>query len=384
MSIEAIDNKFSDLFDAITLGQYNNREVKVFIRREKSENWREVDNELNQAVPAILSLIGILKKYTQYLNEATIIMTKYHHSNESAHSPKNNGIIRAVIWKPSILYGKSQKLKNLMYSYIQKVTLAVLCMLYFNLTSNAAVSSNSISHDNKFNTFWDEIEAYFNKQNLLTVDKRKHETILYIPLALSVCDLCKIIIEKLHTIHGNPLPFTIHIPSEEWIYDKHKVPIGKDIAVSIGIQNWHFMVDQNKYFWIILQWSSFVSYKDTTIKPSSAIKYSTKFLNVFNIQYEYQAVPPILCFYTDERPDHQCNYRFVQIALIAPFLQRDFDMLIAVCTAPNHSWINPAKCIISILNLGLQGIVLKRNQMSPKSKALFKTTNTLDDIRKKA
>ena len=37
------------------------------------------------------------------------------------------------------------------------------------------------------------------------------------PLALSVCDLREIIIERLKILHNDPLPSTIHIPSEEWI-----------------------------------------------------------------------------------------------------------------------------------------------------------------------
>ncbi|RIA94880.1 hypothetical protein C1645_817479 [Glomus cerebriforme] len=39
---------------------------------------------------------------------------------------------------------------------------------------------------------------------------------------------------------------------------------------------------------------------------------------------------------------------------------------------------------MSTLNLGLQGVALKRDQMSSESEALFDTANTLDDIRKKA
>jgi hypothetical protein len=39
VSIESINKRFYDLFDAITLGKYEDREVHVFIRREKSENW---------------------------------------------------------------------------------------------------------------------------------------------------------------------------------------------------------------------------------------------------------------------------------------------------------------------------------------------------------
>ena len=46
ISIESTNNQFSDLFDAITLGQYVDKEVKVFVRQEKSESWKEVDNGL--------------------------------------------------------------------------------------------------------------------------------------------------------------------------------------------------------------------------------------------------------------------------------------------------------------------------------------------------
>src|SRR5437868_937060 len=39
---------------------------------------------------------------------------------------------------------------------------------------------------------------------------------------------------------------------------------------------------------------------------------------------------------------------------------------------------------MSTLNLGLQGVALKHNQMSSESEALFDMANTLDDIRRKA
>ena len=39
---------------------------------------------------------------------------------------------------------------------------------------------------------------------------------------------------------------------------------------------------------------------------------------------------------------------------------------------------------MSILNLGLQGVAIKRDQMNSESEALFETANNLDDIRKKA
>ncbi|RIA99900.1 hypothetical protein C2G38_2236715 [Gigaspora rosea] len=109
-----------------------------------------------------------------------------------------------------------------------------------------------------------------------------------------------------------------------------------------------------------------------------------EFLNALDIQYAYQEVPPILCLYTDGGPDHRCNYGSVQIALISLFLCGDFDLLAAVRTAPNHSWTNPAEQVMSTLNLGLQGVALKRDSMSIESETLFGMVNTLGDICKKA
>jgi len=168
--------------------------------------------------------------------------------------------------------------------------------------------------------------------------------------------------------------------------DKHKVPIGEDIAVSTDVRNRCSMVTQNSTlaatdhdftklsitpsvtFFISIPneiSGSFydgqvsVSYKDTTFEPSNAIRHSTEFLNALNIQYANQVISPILCLYTDGGPDHRYSYGSVQIALICLYLCENFDILIALRTAPNHDWTNLAEQIMSILNLGLQGIALK-------------------------
>ncbi|EXX54038.1 hypothetical protein RirG_238310 [Rhizophagus irregularis DAOM 197198w] len=124
----------------------------------------------------------------------------------------------------------------------------------------------------------------------------------------------------------------------------------------------------------------FVSFKDTVFELSSAIRHTTEFHNVINTKYTYHTSPPILCLYTDRRPDHRCTYGSVQIALISLFLSRDYDMLIAVRTAPHYSWTNLAERIMSILNLGLQNVAIKRNTMNEESEALFDKVNTLDEI----
>ncbi|RIB08543.1 hypothetical protein C2G38_2211423 [Gigaspora rosea] len=403
-------------------------------------------------------------------------------------------------------YFTRQMRKNVLnkYSYIQKVTPAVLRMLHFDLTGNAAVTSDAVSRDveeilrlmltlaypniifdlrtnngfkgTKFDTFWDETVAYFNEQNLLTVNERRLGTVLYMPLTLSVRDLRETIVERLKTVYGDPLPSDIDIPSDEWIRlqfcstnatttramyytgrfnvkfkvqgrmlrkhsedahycaalfrylrefciqyrqwtclisadDKHKIPIGEDVAISTGVRNRRSIVayestlaaadhDFTKLsltpsviFFISIpdnisgsfyNGQVYVSYKDTIFEPSTAIRHSTEFLNALTIQYAYQEMPPILCLYTDGGPDHRCNYGSVQIALISLFLCGDFDLLFAVRTAPNHSWTNPAERVMSTLNLGLQGVALKRDSMSLESENLFGMVNSLGDIRKKA
>ncbi|GBB89256.1 hypothetical protein RclHR1_15940005 [Rhizophagus clarus] len=262
-------------------------------------------------------------------------------------------------------------------------------MLYFDLTGDASVTSNTISCEvkeklrliltladpdiifdlqtnnrlkgTKFNEFWDELEAYFNKQNLFAVDKRRHGTVLYIPFALSVYDLHKII------KNGSAFSFVLQMLLQhekfciqycQWTClilanDKHKIPIEEKVAVFTEVQNRCSLVTQDSVlaaadhdftklslipsviFFILIpndisesfyNGQVFVSYKDTVFKLSSAIQHSAEFLNALNVQYEHQILSLILCLYTDE----------------------------AVHTAPNYSWTNPAECFMSILNIGLQ------------------------------
>ncbi len=68
--------------------------------------------------------------------------------------------------------------------------------------------------------------------------------------------------------------------------------------------------------------------------------------------------------YTDGGPDHRVNYLSVKIALIALFRELNLDLLIALRTAPSNSWANPVERIMSIVNIGLQGVGVMRRKMS--------------------
>ena len=71
-------------------------------------------------------------------------------------------------------------------------------------------------------------------------------------------------------------------------------------------------------------------------------------------------IPPIVAVYTDGGPDHNPCHGSVQLALICLFLKLKLDMLIAMQTAPGNTFVNPVERIMSILNLGLQGVALER------------------------
>ncbi|POG62444.1 hypothetical protein GLOIN_2v1882875 [Rhizophagus irregularis DAOM 181602=DAOM 197198] len=227
--------------------------------------------------------------------------------------------------------------------------------------------------------------------------------------------------------------FTVFICAD----DKHKVAIGEEVATSTGVRNRKSLIPDNTILAasdhdftklsltpsVILlckipasisesfyYGKVYTSYKNTVFEPSSGIRHSTEFfstlsdhylnsteippIDVYKRQHSTEffstlsdhylnstEIPPIMCLYTDGGPDHRTTYGSVQVSLLCLFIRGNFDMLIAMRTAPAQSWTNPAERIMSILNLGLQGVALLRDQMSSEMEDLFSRKNTLEEIR---
>ena len=66
------------------------------------------------------------------------------------------------------------------------------------------------------------------------------------------------------------------------------------------------------------------------------------------------------------------------------FLRGDFDLLVAARIASQQSWMNPVERIMSILNLGLQGVIIVHESMSNKMEILFNKYGNLEEIRQAA
>ena len=71
----------------------------------------------------------------------------------------------------------------------------------------------------------------------------------------------------------------------------------------------------------------------------------------------------------------------MQLSLIAIFLARDLDCLVAVRTPPFNSWKNPAERVMSELNLALQAVGLMRRKMSDELEKAIEGCNSMRAIR---
>lgn len=101
--------------------------------------------------------------------------------------------------------------------------------------------------------------------------------------------------------------------------------------------------------------------KDAVFQPSSAFRHAAETSAMLKGKYD-NVVPPLLMMYTDGGPDHRCNFITVIYSMIYMFMEHDLDALILARNAPGHSWRNPAERVMSLLNLGLQGVGVMREE----------------------
>lgn len=129
-----------------------------------------------------------------------------------------------------------------------------------------------------------------------------------------------------------------------------------------------------------------VTTKDKIFQPSSPYRHATEVTRILREHYSENEVDlenPILCVMTDGGPDHRVTFETVKLSLVQ-FISLNLDMLVALRTAPNHSWMNPAERCMSVLNLALQHVALARNEMESKFEVAVKHKTTLGAIRNMA
>ncbi|CAB4016007.1 Hypothetical predicted protein [Paramuricea clavata] len=120
--------------------------------------------------------------------------------------------------------------------------------------------------------------------------------------------------------------------------------------------------------------------KDSVFQPSSSLGHACELKEILKLRGD---VPPILLIYTDGGPDHCSTYMSVKLSMIALFIELDLDALVALRTAPSNSWANPVEHIMSIVNIGLQGIGIMRKKGSDDFEKVITKANNMKEVRVK-
>jgi hypothetical protein len=75
----------------------------------------------------------------------------------------------------------------------------------------------------------------------------------------------------------------------------------------------------------------------------------------------------------------------VRLGLLALFIELDLDTMVVMRTTPTQNWGNPDKSVMFVLNLGLQGVALARDELANvEYDKIFKKCNDMAAVRKVA
>ncbi len=79
-----------------------------------------------------------------------------------------------------------------------------------------------------------------------------------------------------------------------------------------------------------------------------------------------------LIVFTYGGPYHNNKHTSVRLGLLDLLLELDMDTMVVMRTATTQSWAIPVEMVMSVLNLGLQGVALAREEMVEEYEIEFK------------
>ncbi|CAC5423857.1 unnamed protein product [Mytilus coruscus] len=271
--------------------------------------------------------------------------------------------------------------------------------------------------NDKFNDFFEKLNSKI--QEFVTVDDRRHGTICHLSKYISIPDLIKDITEELPENSQVASESTCFIQiyavqyREETAFfcvdDKCKIDFGEPgqyIQTGVPVKKAFIPADttlavldrdqQSKGSLtssVCLQVVSptdingsfyrgnvTVCYKDSVYEASPPFRHGIEVDKILR----KSEIKPVLIIYSCGGPDHRLTYHSVKLALIVLFKKLNLDTLIAVRTAPGHSWLNPAEIVMSIFNLAIQNCALTRTETGSNFEEVLKSANSMSEIRTKA
>lgn len=122
----------------------------------------------------------------------------------------------------------------------------------------------------------------------------------------------------------------------------------------------------------------FVTLKDATFDPSNVFDHCAQLIDTVK---KKGLTPTVLVLQTDGGSDHSLKRVATQLAMIAVFKELNLDHLVILRGAPNGSARNKVERSMSVLNLALAHMSLKREKLPEWAELKLKSCSTMKAVR---
>ena len=124
-----------------------------------------------------------------------------------------------------------------------------------------------------------------------------------------------------------------------------------------------------------------VTFKESVFQPSCSYRAILELIQLLRSEGFDNTATKHLYLFTDGGPEHWVCFESVTIPLIMLFKELGLESLVAIRTAPEHSYTNIVERIMSILNIGFQNTALERSTTSFDD--TINTCKNLEQLRKR-
>ena len=117
-----------------------------------------------------------------------------------------------------------------------------------------------------------------------------------------------------------------------------------------------------------------VTFKELVFQPSSSFRFGTELIKTLEVNGFNQELTPHLFLVTNGAPEHNVTFHSVKIPLMVIFAELNLESLVAIRSAPGHSYLSIMERVVSIPNISFQNVALERSEV-PSDEEIKKCKN---------
>ena len=122
----------------------------------------------------------------------------------------------------------------------------------------------------------------------------------------------------------------------------------------------------------------FVTLRDATFDGSKVMDHCAQLVDIMR---SHNWKPTVLVVQADGGTDHSLKRVATKLAMIAMFKELDLDHLVVISCAPNGSARNKVERSMSVLNVPMAHVSLKRGEMPPWAERMIVNASSMKDVR---